>query len=187
MEIHQYAPDDLPPALRWQILSFMRVWETEGFVGRWRGRRWISRPEFHPVHFVLTDDDFVVAHAEVLWMDWQHNGVVYKPYGISAVFVYPDYRGQGNGLRIIQSATEYIDQQPDADVGMFWCAPDLRGFYLRCGWTYMETAVTFLGDTPESSQRHDEEILFMRFLSPKGIQHRADFETAPLFFGWTTW
>ena len=186
MEVDHYSPDDLPLSFRWQILSFLRVWNPQGFVGRWRGRRWISRPEFNPVHFVLTDVDLVVAHAEVVSMDWQHDGVKYKPYGISAVFVYPDYRGQGYGRSIVQSATDYIARQPDADIGLLWCAPELRDFYQRCGWTHMETAITLLGSTRETAQP-DDEILFMRFFSPRGIEHQVDFQTKPIYFGWTTW
>ena len=187
MQTNQYLPDDLPDALRWQILSLMRVTFTEGFVGRWRGRRWISRPEFNPVHFVMTDDDFVVAHAEVVSEAWQHRGVDYAAYGISGVFVYPDYRRQGHGVEIIQSATDYITRQPDADIGMFWCEPHLREFYLRCGWQHMANITTMLGDAPATSQVHTEEILFMRFFSDKGRQHQPDFESGRLYFGWTTW
>ena len=187
LETSIYKPDDLPPLVRYQILSFLRVWDTEGFVGRGHGRRWIGRPEFNPVHVVLMDDDFLVAHTEVVSMNWQHVGIDYQAYGISSVFVYPDYRNMGHGLRIVQSATEYILQQPDADIGMFWCAPELRGFYLHTGWEHIEGAVTMLGDTREQAQLHDEEILFMRYFSPKGQQHRGDFQTSPVFFGWTTW
>ncbi len=186
MQTTHYLPDDLPDPLRWQILSLLRVVDTGGFVGRWRGRRWISRPEFNPVHFVLTDDDFVVAHAEVVSGAWQHRGVDYAAYGISAVCVFPDYRRQGCGVSIVQSATEHIAQQPDADIGLLWCAPHLREFYRRCGWQHMDQITTMLGTTPETAQA-DDEILFMRFFSEKGRQHAADFESGSLYFGWTTW
>jgi GNAT superfamily N-acetyltransferase len=187
LEIRVYAPDDLPPTVRYQILSFLRVWDTVGFVGRWRGRRWISRPEFNPIHVVLMDDDFVVAHAEVVSGAFQHNDIEYTAYGLSAVFVYPDYRGLGHGVGIVQSATETIIQQSDADIGLLWCAPELREFYLRSGWAHQVTAITLLGDTREQAKVHDTEILFMRFFSDKGSQHQADFQTIPLYFGWTTW
>ena len=187
METHIYAPDDLPPTVRYQILSFLRVWDTEGFVGRGRGRRWISRPEFNPVHVVLLDDDFVVAHAEVVSGTFRHNGIAYNVYGISAVFVYPDYRELGHGVGVVQSATGVIAQQTAADIGLLWCAPELRGFYLRCGWTHVEGAITLLGDTRETAQVHDAEILFMRCFSDKGRQHQVDFQTMPIYFGWTTW
>lgn len=186
MQTHHYLPDALPAAERWQILSLLRVVDTDGFVGRWRGRRWISRPEFNPVHFVLTDDDFVVAHAEVVSGAWQHRGVDYAAYGISAVCVYPDYRGQGCGVSIVQSATDYIAEQSDADIGLLWCEARLQHFYERCGWEYKANITTMLGTSPETAQA-DSEILFMRFFSAKGREHQADFESGSLYFGWTTW
>ncbi len=163
------------------------MWDTEGFVGRGRGRRWISRPEFNPVHFVLMDIDLVVGHAEVVSGQLQHQGVDYAAYGISAVFVYPDYRSAGHGTELIHAATDYIAQQPNADIGLLWCAPPLGNFYTHAGWQHMQTTKTMLGDTVETAQLHDEEFLFMRFFSRKGIVHELDFHNNALYFGWTTW
>lgn len=187
MQMLHFLPDDLPPAIYWQVLSFLRTWDTQGFVSRLRGRRWISRPEFNPVHFVLLDDDFVVGHAEVVSGTWQHQGVEYGAYGISAVFVYPDYRGAGHGTELIHAATEYVAQQPDADIGLLWCEPPLGRFYRRAGWQHMPTTATLLGDTLETAELHTEETLFMRFFSPKGIAHQPDFHNNSIYFGWTTW
>ncbi len=187
VEIHHYRPENLPVEVHWQVLAFLRVIDTAGFMGRWRGRRWISRPEFNPVHVVLMDGDFVVAHAEALSMRWQHRGIDYEAWGISGVFVYPDYQKQGHGIQIIQAATDYIARQPNADIGLLWCAPHLRGFYLRCGWQPMEAVTTVLGTSLEAAKAHDEEILFMRFFSSKGVQQQSDFQSGTLYFGWTTW
>lgn len=187
MELHHYNPDDLPLAMRWQILSFLRTWDTAGFVGRLRGRRWISRPEFNPVHFVLMDDDFLVGHVEVVSGKWAHRGTRYGAYGISGVFVYPDYQHAGHGTELIHAATDYIAQQPDADIGLIWCAPSLGAFYQHCGWELMDTTTTLLGDTEESAKIHAEEILFMRFFSLKGRAQQQDFENSAIYFGWTTW
>ena len=32
LETRSYAPDELPPIIRYQILSFLRVWDTEGWM-----------------------------------------------------------------------------------------------------------------------------------------------------------
>lgn len=177
-----FSPDDLPPAIYWQVLSFLRTWDTEGFMGKGRGRRWISRPEFHPVHFVLMDDDFVVGHAEVVSGQQQHRGTLYGAYGISAVFVYPDYRAAGHGTALIHEATHYIRQQPNADIGLLWCEPSLGKFYTHAGWQLMETTKTLLEGEVEAPER-----LFMRFFSPKGIADEPDFHNSALHVGWTTW
>lgn len=106
MEIQKYIAEELPDLVKYQILSFMRTEWPEGFIGRWRGRRWINWPAFNPVHFVLLDQDFVVAHAESLWRHWQHNDTNYRVYGISGVFVFPDYQGEGYGKQLIQTITD---------------------------------------------------------------------------------
>lgn len=187
MDMHTYSPAAMPDLIRYQILAFMRTEWPQGFTGQRRGRRWISLPEFNPTHFVLTDSDLVVGHAESIWCDWAHQDVSYRVYGLSGVFVYPDYQGEGLGQRLVTAATDYCIDQPDADVGMLWCEPRLRPFYVRCGWEAMDTTTTLLGDTEAEAQTHDDEMLFMRFFSDHGQSHRADFENARVYFGWTTW
>lgn len=158
MQIKKFNPESIPDIIKYQILSFMRIEWKEGFTGRWRGRRWISRPEFNPTHFVMLDEDFVVGHAESLWRDWQHNGISYRVYGISALFVYPDYQGQGYGEQLVRTATADCAKQPDADIGMLWCEPELRAFYVRCGWEPMDSTTTLLGEEEASAQIHHDEI-----------------------------
>ncbi len=187
MNIHKYTPEAMPDLVKYQILSFMRTEWPQGFTGRWRGRRWISRPEFNPVHFVMLDQEFVIGHAERLWRTWQHNDTSYSVYGISALFVYPDYQGEGYGRRLVQAITQDCMQQPDADLGMLWCEPALRDFYVGCGWEPMDNTVTLLGDSLEQAEEHHDEMLFMRFFSGRARAQQGEFEDAHLYFGWTTW
>jgi len=185
--IQQYTPEDMPDVIKFQILAFMRMEWPQGFIGRFRGRRFISRPEFHPRHFVIEDNGFVVGHAERISRTWEHNKIHYTVYGISGVFVYPDYRGEGYGKQLIQSITADIANQPDADLGMLWCETHLCEFYAQCGWQPMENTVTLLGDTESAAQVHDEEVLCMTFFSNHAKNHRPDFDHANIYFGWTTW
>lgn len=187
MDIQVYSPDEMPESIQYQILSFMRTEWPQGFMGKLRGRRWISRPEFNPLHFVMMDDDFVIGHAESLWRTWEHQQTSYRVYGISGVFVYPDYRGAGYGKQLIDAVTEDCRNRPDADLGMLWCEPDLRDFYSKCGWEQMASTTTLLGDTPAVAIEHHDENLFMTFFSDKAQQHRSDFLDTSVYFGWTTW
>ena len=83
MELQKYTDEEIPDLVKYQILSFMRTEWPEGFVGRWRGRRWINLREFNPLHFVLMDQDFVVAHAVRLWRDF---GSTMKHFIVCMVF-----------------------------------------------------------------------------------------------------
>lgn len=179
-----FAHDDLPPELKCQILSFLRVTWPEGFTGPNRLRDWISRPEFHPVHFMLVEAGVLIAHTEVLRKALDHAGVTYKAYGLSGVFTYPAFRGQGFGEQVIRAGTAYIDAS-DADIGIFQCEPRLAPFYSRAGWTAIPGATTLVGDpaAPEVS----DELLMMRFLTPKGERGRPAFATEPFYFGDVTW
>lgn len=182
-----YTPDIMPAHVRWQILSYMRTEWPEGFTGRFRGRRWISAPEFNPTHLVLMEDDLVIGHVEIMWIDFIHGGVLYKTYGISSVFIFQDYRGQGLGKRMVQAATYIIRRQGDADIGMLWCDHALRGFYIKCGWQAMDSTQTLLGTTRDTANVDQTQLLFMRFFSDKAEAHRHTFENTQLYFGWTTW
>jgi GNAT superfamily N-acetyltransferase len=133
------------------------------------------------------DQDFVVGHAVRLWRDWQHNETRYRVYGISGVFVFPDYQHEGYGKQLIQTITDECMAQPDADLGMLWCAPRLQDFYVKCGWEPMHSTVTLLGDDIDDAEEHYEEMLFMRFFSHKARAQRSEFEGKSLYFGWTTW
>ena len=179
-----YAHKELPSELKCQVLAFLRITWPEGFTGPNRLRDWISRPEFHPVHLLLVDTGVLIAHTEVLWKYLDHAGTTYKAYGLSGVFSYPAFRGQGFGERIVRAGTAYIDAS-DGDIGIFHCAPELARFYARAGWTALEGATTLVGDPamPETS----DEVMMVRFLSTKGEQAREAFTAEPLYFGPVTW
>ena len=176
--------DEIPPHLKCQILSFLRIMWPEGFVGKNRLRDWISSPENHSVSIVLVEHDILISHTEVVWKYLDHAGENYKAYGLSGVFTYPAFRRQGYGKRIVEKGTAYIETS-DADIGVFHCDKSLKGFYASSGWIPMETAVTFVGakDSPVISS----ELMMMRFLSQHGKKGRPAFERAPLYFGEETW
>jgi predicted N-acetyltransferase YhbS len=176
-----YSPAALPPELKCQALSFLRVEWYEGFTGENRLRDWITREEDHPLHFVLVEAGLLISHTNVVWKYLEHGGESYKLYGLTGVFTYPQFRGQGFGSRIVARATATI-QASDADVAMFHCDPALRDFYGRLGWEALPQATTYIGP-PEAPILVDDEVLMMRFISPKGRQGRPAFERQPIFFG----
>jgi GNAT superfamily N-acetyltransferase len=175
----------LAPEIACQVLSFLRVTWPEGFLGENRLRDWITREDYHPLSFALVESDLLIAHAQVVWKQLEHAGEVYKTYGITGVFTYPSFRGQGYGLRVVQAATDFIARS-DADVGMFHCDPALAAFYARAGWLPMPGAVTLVGN--RSSPGVSDELMMMRFFSEMGRRGRETFLREPVFFDEdTTW
>src|SRR5579863_4936239 len=145
-ELLTYSSADLPADLKCQILSFLRVQWPEGFAGENRLRDWITKEEDHPIHLILVERGIVISHTNVVWKHLEHAGESYLTYGLTGVFTYPAFRGQGYGAQIVAAGTTYIDTT-EADIAMFHCAPELRGFYERSGWTAMETATTRIGSS----------------------------------------
>lgn len=178
-ELLIYPQDQLPPDLKCQVLSFLRIVFWDGFTGENRLRDWITHPRHHPLHFLLVEQGLVISGCEVVWKDLEHAGVSYKTYGLTGVFTYPSFRGQGYGTRVIGAATDYIAAS-DADVGMFHCAPGLKGFYAACGWIPMEGAKTYVG--ARAKPVLSQELMMMRFFSEKGAASRKAFETLPVYF-----
>lgn len=180
VEQHLYASADFPAELKCQTLSFLRVHWPEGFVGQNRLRNWVTQESDHPVHFVLTEADVLISHLNVVWKHLEHAGFTYKTYGLTGVFTYPAFRGQGFGGQLVASATAHI-REGDADIALFHCDPQLRRFYARWGWEALDAATTFVGP------RHapvlvEDELLMMQFISDKGQQGRSAFEQQPIYF-----
>jgi hypothetical protein len=76
-----FTANELPPAIKWQILSFLRTVWWEGFAGPNRLRDCISRPERHSLHFVLTEAGLLMSHAEVVWDELEYLGETYGRTG----------------------------------------------------------------------------------------------------------
>lgn len=184
VELNFFPSDELPSDLKWQILSFLRITWPEGFMGENRLRDWISNESDHPSHFVFVENGILISHTEVVCKHLAHAGETYKVYGLSGVFTYPSFRGQGYGRRIVDAGTKYI-RGSDADVGMLHCDFGLEPFYSKSGWIPMMTATTRIGSRDEPII--SEELMMMLFLSEKGRQGRSVFEHEPVYFGGSTW
>ncbi len=179
-----YTSRDLPPDLKSQILCFLRIMWPEGFRGKNRLRDWITPEEDHPISIVLVESGILISHTQVVWRQLEHAGVTYKAYGLTGVFTYPAFRGQGYGKRVVELGTARI-LAGDGDLGIFHCDHSLREFYAGLGWIPMETAVTLEG--PRESPAVNSELMMMRYLTPHGAEGRKAFESLPLYFGEYTW
>jgi hypothetical protein len=170
---------DLPSQYHCQVLTFLRVEWPDGFMGENRLRDWITRAEHHPLSFLMVEEGLVISHAQVVWKYLEHCGVTYKISGLTGVFTFPSFRGQGYGLQTVRAATEYITKS-DADVGMFHCASHLEPFYAQAGWIPMHGAVTLIGARADPVQV--DELMMMQFFTENGKRGRESFRHVPVFF-----
>lgn len=183
---HIYPSDEsLPEDIKLQALCFLRMVYSEGFQGANEERDWLHHASEQPIHIAITTPNRILAsYCAVVRKPLQHTGEVYNCWGLTGVLTYPAFRRRGLGRRVVALGTGIIRDSP-ADMGMFHCAHDLKGFYEQCGWLALENAVTLVGDAncPEVS----DELLMMLFLSQRAQNRMADFETTPFYFGDSTW
>ena len=185
-ELLTFTSADLPASLKWQAVSFLRVHYPGGFINENRLRDWIANEEDHPFHIVLVEQGILISHTGVVWRHLEHAGVMYKTYGLTAVFTYPSFQGQGYGSKVVAAGTDSI-LRSDADIAMLYCEASLMDFYARHGWVYMDESVSYIEEDGQPV-RVDDEILMMLFLSPRGQRGRAVFEHKPIYLRWDyTW
>jgi GNAT superfamily N-acetyltransferase len=180
-ELLTFTSAEFPENLKWQAVSFLRVQWPDGFTGENRLRDWVTREDEHPLHIVLVEQGILISHTNVVWKYLGHDGETYKAYGLTGVFTFPSFRGQGYGSQVIAAGTAYI-QKRDADIAMLYCDESLRNLYAKQGWNPMEFSTTYIG-TKDQPELVDDEILMMLFLSVKGQHGRPTFETKPIHFG----
>ena len=180
-ELLTYTSAELPEHLKWQAVSFLRVQYPDGFLNENRLRNWVTSEQDHPIHIVIVERDILISHTNVVWKYLDHDGETYKAYGLTGVFTYPSFRGQGYGSKVVAAGTEYI-LRSDADIAMLYCDASLMTFYARHGWMHMDNSVSFIEDK-DRTVRVEDEILMMMFVSTKGQRGRTAFEHKPIYFG----
>jgi GNAT superfamily N-acetyltransferase len=146
-----FARADLPRELEIQVLAFMRiVWDDNGFEGdeRFRTRLW---RDDRALHFVRTDGDLLVSHAQILVPNLVHDGHPLRIAGVGGVMTYPQFRGEGHGTAVMRRATDHILADRSFDLGMLFCSTENVSFYERFGWSVVPDDRVVVGppDEPE--------------------------------------
>lgn len=180
-ELHVYLRHEIPPHLAHQIRSFVRL--------QWPGintsaQLWNYVPEDNPsTHFLLTAGELLVSHAAVRVRPVSHGGTTYQVAGLSTVFTYPDFRGQGHGQHIAAVATDHLSRS-GADCAMLFCGERVAGLYRGLGWEHVAGARVTYGDPPVPKT---DNLILMLFLSQRGRAARRVFEREVVHVGPSTW
>jgi GNAT superfamily N-acetyltransferase len=151
-EILTYAQDDLPVALRDQVLALHRqAWPPAGLA---RAAGPAHDPALHPVSLTLVLDGRVLAALDILSKQLEHAGERFAASGLSTVVTDEALRGRGYGRRLVAAAHATI-AAGDADLGIFTCDRPLGPFYESAGWTILPGTV-LVGGTPEAPFPSDQ-------------------------------
>jgi GNAT superfamily N-acetyltransferase len=175
-----YQQSDLPAALKWQAIAFLKTEWPFIFTGDFVFLTEPYPPELDPVHFVAAEGDSLISYASLLQLGLDHAGTVYAVYGFGNMFTFPPYRRQGYGRRVLELATDFV-KRSDVDVAILFCDPQIEAFYAACGWEVIP-APTRIGTS--ASYRVHEGARMMLFVSDKGRQGKLDFEKQPLYVEW---
>jgi aminoglycoside 2'-N-acetyltransferase I len=164
-EILTYAQDDLPVALRDQVLALHRqAWPPAG-LGRSSGPA--HDPALRPLSLTLVSDGRVLAALDILSKEIEHAGERYAASGLSTVVTDEALRGRGHGGRLVGAAHAVIAAS-GADLGIFTCDRPLGPFYESAGWTILPGTV-LVGGTPEAPFPSDQwdKVTLASFFSPR--------------------
>jgi hypothetical protein len=183
-ELTSYESKDLPSDIKCQLLSFVRIeWSS---VYTPDNRLWdYTLKGTHPRNFVITEQGVLISHAETNWRMLDHDGVMYKVYGVSGVFTYPAFRREGYGAQVVATASQHIDAS-DGDFAVLFTSPDLADFYGRQGWEAMPEA-RFAYGAAEAPTVDEHDFGMIRFISAKGRQAKASLLRSTLYVGAYLW
>jgi GNAT superfamily N-acetyltransferase len=138
------------------------------------------------MHVLIAKGRELIAYTGIICTTIEHQGVVYKCYGLSGVLTFPVFRKKGYGGQLIEAANNLIREDDSADIALLWTAAHNVGFYARHGWEPMPAMQTFVGD-PAQPTPHNDEARLMLFLSEKGRQGRATLEHGQVYVGVESW
>ena len=173
----EYAAAELPDVLRLQVLDFLRIVWSEGFVGENRFRDSITRPELSWRHLIFAAGDQLVSHLELVRTEIDHGGSTYRILSPSGVLTYPAFRGEGWMSSLLAAAMRRIDGE-DCDAGLLFCRPGLVDFYARAGWTSVPDATVVAG--PDGATWVSSESVLIRPVGARGDDLRRSLPGATL-------
>lgn len=174
MEIEIFCTDynQAPEDLKWEIAALLdKIWPDSAL----RAGRLLPthRPQLHAQSVCCRCGGSLIGYAGVVQKPIEIGGLPFMAAGLSCVASDPDRRGRGVGSRIVRWATQWMQSQPQIDLGVFTCHPDLSGFYQTAGgWQVQPQAVLLGSEEPEglSSESLGVDVL-MRPFSKKAAEN----------------
>jgi predicted N-acetyltransferase YhbS len=183
-ELRSYLRHQLPPVLAAQVRAFQRIqWP---FLDQRSDLLWdfAARPDA-PAHFVIAEGEVLISHACVNRRRIEVQNQPLEVFGLSSVFTYPAWRGEGYAGQVVDAATDYLRASP-ADMAMLFCGEPLEKFYAQRGWSAAREAHILFGTRDSPQRKHDNRVM-MLFVSETGRALRRTLETTPVYVGNSTW
>jgi GNAT superfamily N-acetyltransferase len=177
-----YPVAELPPLIECQVRDFVRIVWTGALVDDPSVP--LGPPDRDPVHIVIVDGTMLISHVQMLTFTLEHTAQHYRVCGVSGVFTYPGFRGQGYGERIVTAGNKFIDGH-GVDFGMLFTSPDLEKFYNRHGWIAIPKLTILEGDPADP--KPSDEFTMLYPVTSHGQQAVQAFENSSLYIGPRGW
>ena len=167
----------MPAELRVQVLA-MQAQAFGGTVPDSLGP--VHDPVLNPVSMLLVDDGMVLSALDILGKRLTHVGQLWSVTGLSTVVTATGHRGRGHGRALVVAARSAMELG-GADLALFTCDRDLRGFYLTCGFEVLSGAV-LVGGTAAEPLRSDlfDKVTLTCFFSDRSRDLAPSFNGADI-------
>ncbi|HEU5486529.1 MAG TPA: GNAT family N-acetyltransferase [Microlunatus sp.] len=140
--VQRWSHRDLPAALQWQAVSFIRtVWPSID-AGHLRE----AYPSaLRPTYYTVTDGDILLSMCATYETSVTAAGSSWVAACLGNVFTFPAARRRGLGTRVVDAATRDV-RDSAADVAALLCDADLQPFYESSGWEAVPASATITPD-----------------------------------------
>lgn len=114
-----------------KLLDIIRIKSTAWNYSLEEQLHWINK-NITPsdIHCLLEVNSINVAYLNLVDIELDFNGSMYKGYGVGNVC--SSEKGKGYGSVLVEKVNLYIKRH--ARIGMLFCKSDLLNFYSRLGW-----------------------------------------------------
>lgn len=182
-ELKSYTDESIPSAYLHQQRSFVRIHWFD--IYQYELSPLPNSPALHSRYFMLVEGDCLYSSATAVWWMVEHQGESYKMYGLSGVLTFPAFEKRGFGSQVVKAASDYILNEPDADMAILWTGDNLWKFYGQFGWEHMPELTVHRGDK-DNPEVYDGNAL-MLFISQRAKRNRHLLNEHPLYIGPHSW
>jgi GNAT superfamily N-acetyltransferase len=187
-QLSVYSKEQVPRDMAVQMCSYVRI-QWPFLMGQatplWRPQRYPDGGR----HFMLHDDDVLIAHALSHHREIAHVGRTWRVGALSGVFTYPTHRGSGFGEQVVAAATKYL-RESETDFALLFCGERVKSLYERQGWEH-SPAVRVTSGNIEQPVKYEEEhvggFVLVMYVSEAAKGAREAIESRPIHVGQSTW
>lgn len=173
VHVQKWSHRDLPTALQWQAVSFIRT-QWPSIDGGLIREAYPSALE--PTYYTVSDSgELLLSMAATFEAPLSAAGELWAAVCLGNVFTFPAARRRGLGRLVVKAATRDI-RASQVDVGALLCDATLQAFYQSQGWEPVPSSQTIT-----TSGEVLDPLRMMLFTSEKARSARQQMISTPCY------